>query len=238
VNEDRVRRVEGGVMHRTRQRRRTRARPTYDDHVPMRSRSLVPLLAVGVVLSMGLTACGASKSTGITTGTVSKGSVAERVEAPGSVTARSVVTVTSPASGTIGSLKVIDGARVRPGQTLLVIDSPSAQKALSDAQSAASRASSGTTPTLSTNNLGAALKQADATANQAFAATQRAIDALPPGAAKVQAQAGLAQAKVQYATTRAQVQTTNASLNASLKALSGAVGQLTSAQQTQADLAV
>lgn len=188
-------------------------------------------------MSLTLAGCGGSPETGISTGTVAKGTVSEKVEAPGTVSAKAVVTVSSPATGTIATLKVADGARVRKGEVLLVIDSPSAQRALKDAKSTASRSSSSSV-SLPSNNVGSALKQADATANQAFATAQTAIDALPAGAAKTQAQTALAQAKSQYATTRAQVSTTNASVNSAVKSLQNAVGQLASAQSGSAKLAV
>lgn len=227
----------GGVTDRTREIRRSWRHRPYDGVVRLRSKSSAPLLAASVVLLIVLAGCGGTADTGITTGVVTKGTVSETVEAPGTVAAKAVVTVSSPASGTIKTLSVADGARVRKGQTLLVIDSPSARRALKDAKSAVSDASSSGT-NLPSNNINAAVAQADDTAEQAFAAAQAAIDVLPAGPAKTQAQVALAQAKAQYATTRAQVTSTNASVNSAIRSLESAVGQLASVQQSQADTAV
>ena len=184
-----------------------------------------------------LAGCSKSKDTGIQTAQVTQGSVSETVEAAGSISAKAVVTITSPANGTVAKLFVQDGQKVRKGQTLLVISSPQAQKQLAQAKSAASGAKVTELPT-PTGNATAALSQADATATQAFAAAQSAIDALPDGTAKTTAQTNLNQAKAQYAAARAQVDATTGSVSSALSAALGTVSQLTSAQSSTAGLAV
>ena len=150
-----------------------------------------------VIAVLALTGCGGNQDTGIETGSVITSSVSESVEAAGSISAKAVVTISSPASGTIGQLFVRDGQKVRKGQKLAVISSPSTQKQLAQAQSAA-QSSSVSIPTPTATRAATALAQADATANAAFDAAQTAIDALPVGAAKTQAQTALAQAKAQF----------------------------------------
>ena len=92
------------------------------------------MLLAGCALVLPLTAasCG-EKPSAVALGTASRATVAEHVEAPGSVTARSAATLTAPAAGTVGALRVQAGDRVRKGQVVAVIDSPTAQRRLRDA---------------------------------------------------------------------------------------------------------
>jgi len=190
-----------------------------------------------VVAVLALAGCGGNQDTGIETGSVTTSSVSESVEAAGSISAKAVVTISSPASGTIGKLFVRDGQKVRKGQKLAVISSPSTQKQLAQAQSAA-QSSSVSIPTPTATPAATALAQADATANAAFDAAQTAIDALPAGPAKTQAQTALAQAKAQYALARVQVNATTSSTNDALTNALASISQLVNAQGGTADLAV
>jgi multidrug efflux pump subunit AcrA (membrane-fusion protein) len=192
---------------------------------------------VVVIAVLALTGCGGSQDTGIETGSVITSSVSESVEAAGSISAKAVVTISSPASGTIGQLFVRDGQKVRKGQKLAVISSPSTQKQLAQAQSAA-QSSSVSIPTPTATPAATALAQADAAADAAFDAAQTAIDALPAGPAKTQAQTALAQAKAQYALARAQVNSTTSSANDALTNALASISQLVNAQGGTADLAV
>jgi len=63
-------------------------------------------------------------SDGVGLGTASRADVTEVVDAPATVTARAVATLSSPADGTLATLYVEPGASVAPGQILAVIDSP------------------------------------------------------------------------------------------------------------------
>jgi multidrug efflux pump subunit AcrA (membrane-fusion protein) len=192
---------------------------------------------VVVVAVLALAGCGGNQDTGIETGSVITSSVSESVEAAGSISAKAVVTISSPASGTIGQLFVRDGQKVRKGQKLAVISSPSTKKQLAQAQSAA-QSSSVSIPTPTATPAATALAQADATANAAFDAAQTAIDALPAGPAKTQAQTALAQAKAQYALARVQVSATTSSTNDALTNALASISQLVNAQGGTADLAV
>ncbi len=190
-----------------------------------------------VIAVLALTGCGGNQDTGIETGSVITSSVSESVEAAGSISAKAVVTISSPASGTIGQLFVRDGQKVRKGQKLAVISSPSTQKQLAQAQSAA-QSSSVSIPTPTATPAATALAQADATANAAFDGAQTAIDSLPAGPAKTQAQTALAQAKAQYALARVQVSATTSSTNDALTNALASISQLVNAQGGTADLAV
>ncbi len=83
-----------------------------------------------------LTACSGSDTATVQTGTVARGTVAEVVEAAGTVTPRASAAVVSPADGTVTSVAVKDGQQVTAGQVLLRLSSPAAQQALSRALAA------------------------------------------------------------------------------------------------------
>jgi multidrug efflux pump subunit AcrA (membrane-fusion protein) len=182
-------------------------------------------------------ACGSDDVTGIETAVVGVGSVSELVEAPASVTARSTVTITSPASGTVATLKVADGSAVKKNTVLLVIDSPQAEQNLEAAQDAQSSASVSSVE-LPSADISDAVDQADAAAEQAFDAAEQAIDAIPDPAAAAQARAALERQQAQYAANRAQALATTATVNATVAQLERAVGSAVGATSAQLDLAV
>lgn len=189
------------------------------------------------VATVGLTACGSNDDAGIGTQTVSIGAVSEVVEAPAAVTARSTVTLTSAANGTVASLKVPDGAKVTKGTVVVVISSPQAQQNLTSAKQAQSAATSGSVD-LPAADISAAVGQADDAAQQAFDAAEQAVDAIPDRQTRAQARAALEQQRAQYASTRAQALATTSSINASIAELEAAVGSALAATTTQADFAV
>jgi HlyD family secretion protein len=90
-----------------------------------RTHSRGALVVGGTLVLLLLTAASCDDDDpGVRLGTATVGTVDEIVEAPGSVTARSAATVSAPAPGTIGELRVEPGARVTKGDVLAVIDSP------------------------------------------------------------------------------------------------------------------
>ncbi|MCW2776994.1 MAG: efflux transporter, family, subunit, partial [Frankiales bacterium] len=93
-------------------------------------------LGAALAAALLLSGCGGGDAARVRTGTVSRGSVAEVVEAAGSVTARAVSAVVAPADGTVAALTVRDGATVKAGDVLLRLSSPSAQQSLSTALAA------------------------------------------------------------------------------------------------------
>jgi multidrug efflux pump subunit AcrA (membrane-fusion protein) len=108
------------------------------------------VLAVAGVLLVSSTAasCG-DEPTDVRLGEAARGTVAEIVEAPGSVTARAAATVSAPAAGTLDDLRVEPGRRVSKGQVLAVIDAPelearrrSAERALDSSPSSSGGVSS------------------------------------------------------------------------------------------------
>ena len=96
---------------------------------------LALLLGAVTLVTLGAASCGDEESP-IALADAGRGSVAEVVDAPATVTARAAATLTAPADGTLASMSVEPGDTVRKGQVLAVIDSPDARKRLRDAQAA------------------------------------------------------------------------------------------------------
>lgn len=104
---------------------------------------LMATLLAGVVL-LGLTgaSCGGGTTT-VSLANASLGAVAELIDAPATVTARSAVTLVAPAAGTLAKLSVDTGDMVKAGRIVAVIDSPEAEKRLAQAKDALDAAKQG-----------------------------------------------------------------------------------------------
>lgn len=142
--------------------------------VATRPRLLTALLAVVVLTGTTAASCGGDDST-VALAPAGRAAVAEVIDAPATVTARAAATLTAPADGTVSSLRVQPGQRVRPGQVLAVISSPSAQQRLRqarDALRAAERAGRG----VGVGDLGTRRRGTDKAADEAFDAART-----PPG---------------------------------------------------------
>ena len=189
-----------------------------------------------VVVLLLVTGCSGDDPGVIRVDGAERGTVAEVVEAPATVTARATATVTAAADGMVALLRVREGQRVRQGQVLLRIESPSARRQLRQAQSADRRAASagtgGGVPTLS----GAG--QADATARRAFERARRTATRIADPTARRQALSALRVTQSQYSAARASADQAAAQLAAGLGSLSAAVAALSSAQRVQTRAAV
>jgi len=199
-------------------------------------KSLRASLLVGAALTVVLSSCSAHSPNPISVGTVGRVTVVEVVDAPGTVVASASASVRAPADGTIQQLFVHDGQRVRARQLLMRISSPSAIRALRNAQHAAAAASS--TPVVPPLTVTGPQQRADAAAQAAFASARRAALLIPNPTLRRQALAQVAQARAQYAAARAAAQTAIAQLNSGAASLQQALTALTSAQRTQSDLAL
>jgi putative ABC transport system ATP-binding protein len=93
-------------------------------------RPLSPVLTVALPLLLLGGACTSDDGRAVSVGRVERATVTEVVEAPGTVTARAVAAVTSPAEATVSQVLVADGTQVRRGTVLLRLDSPSATATL------------------------------------------------------------------------------------------------------------
>ncbi|MCY7365677.1 MAG: biotin/lipoyl-binding protein, partial [Frankiaceae bacterium] len=101
---------------------------------------LVPLLASAALLVAG---CSGGGDPVVQVGEVGRTTVAETVDAPGTVGGRASATVDAPADVRVEQVLVADGAVVEPGAVLLQLSSPSAVARLRQAQDAAAAASTG-----------------------------------------------------------------------------------------------
>lgn len=181
--------------------------------------------------------CSGDPNKGISVQPARIATVHEVVDAPASVTARAMATVTSPADGRVAGLLAKDGQRVGAGTVLAVIDSPSAQQRLVQAKQAAAAANTGSVRVPGVN-LAGTQAQTDAAANAAFAQSQAAITQIPDPASRATAQRQLAATRAQYAAIQAQARAAVRQFNAGLAGLSTALRSLTAAQRVQAQAAV
>jgi multidrug efflux pump subunit AcrA (membrane-fusion protein) len=206
---------------------------TYDDHVT-RSPHWSTATVVGACLLV-LSACSSPEPSQVAVGEVGRATVVEVVEAPATAVARAAATITSPATGTIRSLRVDDGSRVRKGQTLLVVDSPGADRALAQAEQAAAGA---TTIDLPGPDLGAQTAAAQAAADRAFARARDAARSIPDRQLRRQAlaQVGRAQAQFQAAVARSQALVDQ--VNRGVASVEQALNALAETQRIQLQAAV
>lgn len=168
-------------------------------------------------------------------GAVGRSTVVEVVEAPASVVARAGAQVTAPATGTVRSLRVHDGQRVRKGQTLLVVDSPSTEAALTRAEAAAAGA---TTVDLAPIDLSAQTAAADRAARAAFARARNAAEAITDPTLRAQAMARIRRAEAQYQAASARAQALAEQVNQGVASVEDAVASLAETQQLQLQVAV
>lgn len=189
-------------------------------------------------LLLVVSACSDDPAAGVRVVTVERATVSEVVEAPASVSARATATVNAPADGTIARLKVRDGQQVRFNQVLLRIESPSARRALRQAEkaddnaAAAGQGGSGSGFSLS------GARSTDAAAQQAFDRAERAARRIPDARARAQALSALEVSQTQYEAARAQADRAAAQLASGLGSLSAAVAALSAAQRVQTRAAV
>ncbi|PZG00992.1 efflux RND transporter periplasmic adaptor subunit [Micromonospora deserti] len=137
-----------------------------------RPRLLTALLAAVVLTGTTAASCGDGESP-VTLAVAARAAVAEVVDAPATVTARAAATLTAPADGTLASLRVQPGQRVRRGQVLAVVDSPTARARLRQAEAAleaAKRAGRGA----GGGDLTGSLRGTDRAADETYAAARAA----------------------------------------------------------------
>jgi HlyD family secretion protein len=178
---------------------------------------------------------------------VSQADVVERVSAPGSVQAADQQDLTAPAAGTIKQLLVRDGARVRRGQLVARLASPSVDDAVRQAEAAAGAASSlgQSVPGLPTGQALSAFDdvqaQVGATSASVLAALRSALPLLPTPqraqAAKSIDRAARRIARSQRAARRAARAAASAA-NATTASLTSALSSAAAAQRAQADIAL
>jgi multidrug efflux pump subunit AcrA (membrane-fusion protein) len=194
-------------------------------------------LAIAVIALVGLTAasCGGG-NTDVGVGAAGRGDVVEVVDAPGTVTAKSVATLSAPADGTVVALAVKPGDKVAAGQVLAIIDSPSAQSRLEDARAALDSLRGGG-GSIGRTNLVSTQNKTDQAAAKAFAAARDAANRItdPTLRSAFLAQVDAAEKAYQEAAASARALVT--SVQKGLAGVGQAMSALTAAQRTQAQAA-
>ena len=196
------------------------------------------LLAAVLVVPVGLVGCSEQDPSTVRTATVARATVAEVVEAPGSVAARATATVSAPATGRVAELAVAEGQGVTAGTVLLRIDSPQAQAQLAQAEQADAEVAKAGRVTLPSSNVAAEQRRADQAATEAFARARASAKSIPLPEARAQALVAVDTAEAQYAAARAQAQDAARRFEAGLGSLSGALSSIGDAQRVQTRAAV
>ncbi|RZU71840.1 RND family efflux transporter MFP subunit [Micromonospora kangleipakensis] len=200
-----------------------------------RPRLLTALLAVVALTGTTAASCGDEKSP-VALAQVGRSAVTEVIDAPATVTARAAATLTAPADGTLASLRVQPGQRVRRGQVLAVISSPSAQDRLRQAREAlraAKRAGRG----VGVGDLGGSRRGTDKAAAEAFDAARVAAGKIGDPQLRSALLLQVESAQRQYeSAARAADRAVNA-VQRGVAGLNSAVGALSSAQRLQAQQA-
>ncbi|MGB2568353.1 efflux RND transporter periplasmic adaptor subunit [Micromonospora citrea] len=197
-----------------------------------RPRLLIALLAVVALTGSTAASCGDEKSD-VALAPASRAAVAEVIDAPATVTARAAATVTAPADGTLASLRVQPGQRVRRGQVLAVVSSPSARERLRQAREAlraADRAGRG----VAVGNLGTRRRGTDKAADEAFGAAREAAGKIADQKVRDALLAQVTSAQRQYAAAARTADEAVRSVQRGVAGLNSAVGALSSAQRLQA----
>jgi multidrug efflux pump subunit AcrA (membrane-fusion protein) len=171
---------------------------------------------------------------GIGLGTAGRADVTEVVDAPATVTARAVATLSSPADGTLASVSVEPGATVTPGQILAVIDSPAAQERLATAEEALRALDNGGGSAGGVRDLSAAQGRTDSAAAAAFASAREAANRITDQATRDALLAQVAAAEAAYKEASASARALITSVQRGLASVGQAMNALTAAQRTQA----
>ncbi|GAA0968496.1 efflux RND transporter periplasmic adaptor subunit [Acrocarpospora macrocephala] len=187
-------------------------------------RGIPPLL----ILTFLLTGCTGDEPPNVQIAQVTRASVSEVVEAPGTVGARATATLTSPAAGTVGKLYVSDGDTVKKGQILAKITSKQARDQLdqarkADAQAARSVSSGGAAPSIQLPKLELSGKL-DAKVRRNFAKARTSAKKIEDPVIREQLLSALDAAEAQHDALGELVDGLNTSVNRSLSQVTGQLG--------------
>ena len=196
---------------------------------------LLPVPALALVLV--LVGCSDDGAPRVQTAEVTRANVAEVVDAPGTVAARAVASVTAPTSATVAEVLVADGATVAKGALLVRLSSPGAQDRLRQALSARESAGAAAVE-VPRADLGPVQDGLDTAAAQSFAAGRAAAALVPDPAQWASAEEQVTQAERQYAVASNAARTAVEQLNSGADGVEAALAAVARSQQAQADAAV
>ncbi|MEV4823594.1 efflux RND transporter periplasmic adaptor subunit [Micromonospora sp. NPDC049274] len=200
-----------------------------------RPRLLIALTAVAVLTATTAASCGDDQPP-VALASVARNPVSEVIDAPATVTARAAATLTAPADGTLASLRVQPGQRVKRGQVLAVVNSPSAQQRLRQAKealTAAKRAGRG----VGAGNLSSSRRGTDKAAEEAFDAARKAAEKIADPQLRDALLTQVTSAQRQYAAAARSADQAVRAVQRGINGLSSAVGSLAAAQRLQAQQA-
>ncbi|NJP31424.1 efflux RND transporter periplasmic adaptor subunit [Micromonospora thermarum] len=200
-----------------------------------RPRLLTALLAVVVLTGTTAASCGGEESP-VALAAAGRTAVAEVIDAPATVTARAAATLTAAADGTLASLRVQPGQRVRRGQVLAVIDSPQAEERLRqarDALAAARRAGRGG----GGGDLTGGLRGTDRAADETYAAARAAAAKISDPELREALLLQVRDAQQRYETAARAADRAVRAVQRGVSNLNAAVGALATAQRLQAQQA-
>ncbi|MFF5084869.1 efflux RND transporter periplasmic adaptor subunit [Actinoplanes sp. NPDC000266] len=201
-----------------------------------RSRPLVIAAAMIFLVSSTAASCGDDES-GVGLGEATRGTVAEIVEAPGSVTARAAATISAPASGTLAELRVEPGQRVTKDQVVAVIDSPELEARRRSAERALDQSSGGSVAVGDSSAFLAVRHQTDADAEKAYKQAWAAAAQITDPALRQTLLQQVDTARRQYNLASAAAAAALRSVQQGVASLGEAVSSLSSAQRLQAQQA-
>ena len=194
-------------------------------------------LAVLVAAALLAAGCGGSSATRVSLAAVERADVAEVVDAPGAVTARATATLTAPVDGTVAAVLVRDGERVRKGQVLMRLESPSAQERLRQALAGAANAA-GARVSLPPPNLFPLLAAVDSAAASSAAAGRAAAAQIPDPALRQRAEQQVADAAARYRAASAAAGSAVGQAASGVGSLQTAINAVAGTQRAQAAVAV
>ncbi|MDG4806402.1 efflux RND transporter periplasmic adaptor subunit [Micromonospora sp. WMMD1120] len=200
-----------------------------------RPRLLVVLTALAALTATTAASCGDDEPD-LALASAARNPVTEVIDAPATVTARAAATLTAPADGTVASLRVQPGQRVRRGQVLAVVDSPSARQRLRQAEQAldaARRAGRG----VSTGNLSSSRRSTDRAADEAFDTARDAAEKIADPQLREALLTQVTSAQRQYAAAARSADQAVRAVQRGINGLGSAVGALSAAQRLQAQQA-
>jgi multidrug efflux pump subunit AcrA (membrane-fusion protein) len=199
---------------------------------------LALLLGAVTLVTLAAASCGDDGSP-IALASAERGSVAEIVDAPATVTAKAAATLTAPADGTLAELRVEPGDTVRAGQVLAVISSPSARKRLKDARAAltAARAAGGGGFGGGSSGLTRVQEATDRAAADAFTAARAAARKVAEPDVRTALLAQVRAAEKRYASASAAAEDAVGAVRRGVAGLSSAMNALSAAQRLQAEQA-
>lgn len=197
-----------------------------------------PVLALllTVALLSGCSSGGGSSK--VKLGPVTRSDVAEVVEAPATVAAKAAATVRSPADGTIKDLKVRDGDRVKDGQVLARIESPTAREQLSSAKDADRQAAQGGGVAATSVDISDFRKKSDKIARAGFKQARDQAKKIEDPKVRAKALADIAKSEGDYNTAADAADVAVGKLNSGLGSFTQALASIGAASRVQTRAAV